>query len=148
MIRDAAIGFAGGAFGGLVNALFVWIVGLLGITAALGIEVAPPLAKEMIYSKVTWGGVFGFFFMRAFLKHWRLLQGLVISLLPTLVQLVIVFPVKTDAGFLGLGLGSLTPVLVLVANAVWGLAAGAVVLLAERGLPERIAPSGAKRARA
>lgn len=147
MLRDAAIGFSGGALGGLVNALFVWIVGLLGVTAALGIDVAPPLASGMIYSKITWGGVFGFFFLVPFLQRWRLVQGLVISLLPSLVQLVIVFPVKTEAGFLGLGLGGLTPVLVLVANAVWGLAAGATVMLAERGLPARAASAEGQHAR-
>jgi hypothetical protein len=51
------------------------------------------------------------------------LRGLVFSLGPTIVQLLIVFPVQTEAGLLGLGLGAMTPVLVVVFNAVWGLVA-------------------------
>jgi len=140
MIRDAAIGFAGGAFGGLVNAVFVWALGILGVTAAFEIAVQPTLTPELLYSKITWGGIFGLGFLAARFSGWRLFQGLALSLAPTLVQLFVVFPVKTDAGFLGLGLGALTPVLVLVANAVWGLAAGLIVLIAEHGLPKRTAP--------
>ena len=45
------------------------------------------------------------------------------SLGPSLVQLFVVFPVKTEQGVLGLGLGALTPVFVLLFNAVWGLTA-------------------------
>ena len=41
---------------------------------------------------------------------------------PSLVQLLIVFPAR-GAGALGSELGTLTPLLVLLLNAVWGLVA-------------------------
>jgi hypothetical protein len=50
-------------------------------------------------------------------------RGLVFSLAPTIVQLFVVFPEKTAAGVMGLGLGALTPLVVLAANAIWGLVA-------------------------
>jgi hypothetical protein len=50
-------------------------------------------------------------------------KGLVLSLGPSLVQLFWVFPMKAGKGVMGLELGTLTPLLVLIFNAVWGLAA-------------------------
>jgi hypothetical protein len=37
--------------------------------------------------------------------------------------LLYVFPRETGQGLFGLGLGALTPVFVLAANAIWGLSA-------------------------
>jgi hypothetical protein len=52
-----------------------------------------------------------------------LYRGLIFSLGPTVVQLFIVFPIKASKGIMGLDLGLLTPLLVFVFNAIWGLAA-------------------------
>ncbi len=49
--------------------------------------------------------------------------GLILSLGPSLVQLFVVFPYKTGKGMMGLDLGTMTPLLVLVFNAFWGVAA-------------------------
>jgi hypothetical protein len=49
-------------------------------------------------------------------------RGLVFSLGPSLVAFLIVFP-RMSVGLFGLELGALTPLLVLVVNGVWGLAA-------------------------
>ena len=54
--------------------------------------------------------------------HWWL-RGIVLSLAPTAFQLLYLFPRESGHGLLGLGLGTLTPVFVLAANALWGLAA-------------------------
>jgi hypothetical protein len=58
-------------------------------------------------------------------------QGLLLSIGPTLVQLFVVFPLLTPTGTAGLGLGSLTPVFVVVFNAIWGVAAAWWVRRAE-----------------
>jgi hypothetical protein len=39
------------------------------------------------------------------------------------MQLFVVFPLKAYKGYLGLELGGMTPVLVVVLNAVWGISA-------------------------
>jgi hypothetical protein len=51
------------------------------------------------------------------------LKGLIYSLGPTLVQLFIVFPFKANQGMMGFGKGALTPVFVIIFNAVWGITA-------------------------
>jgi hypothetical protein len=48
---------------------------------------------------------------------------LLFSLGPSIVQLLIIFPFKTNQGAFGLALGDLTPGLVLFFNAIWGLVA-------------------------
>ena len=115
--------FAAGSFGGLVNSLVLWLVGLYGITAALGVALAPALTPAWLYPRLVWGGIWGFLFLSPVprLRWW--VRGLVFSLGPSAVQMFVVFPERTPHGMLGLGLGALTPVFVLALNAIWGLAA-------------------------
>jgi len=131
MLSRAMLVFAAGAFGGLANSLAVWLFGLLGITTALGVAIAPTPTPEWLYPRIVWGGLWGFLFLLPLLrgKPWQ--AGLLFSLGPSLVQLLVVFPVKTEAGMLGLGIGALTPLFVLLFNAVWGLAAAALLARTE-----------------
>jgi hypothetical protein len=50
-------------------------------------------------------------------------RGVLLSLGPTLVQLFWIFPFKAHAGYLGFELGYLTPLLVFLFNAIWGITA-------------------------
>ena len=63
-------------------------------------------------------------FFLPILKNKTFVRSLVFSLGPSIVQLFIVFPIKAQKGMLGLDLGVLTPLFVLIFNAVWGIAAG------------------------
>jgi len=114
---------AAGAFGGLINALVVWLFGAIGITAALGVKIAPPLSPPFLYSKIVWGGIWGLVFLLPLLNNRLYLKGLILSLGPTIIQLFVVFPIKAQKGLMGLDLGALTPVFVLLFNAAWGIAA-------------------------
>ena len=60
-----------------------------------------------------------------------IVQGLILSLGPTLAQLFLVFPLAAHKGVLGLQLGPLTPALVIFFNAVWGITAGLWLKLTE-----------------
>lgn len=122
-MHAALLVFAAGALGGLANSVAVWLFGVLHVTTALGVAVAPAASPEWLYPRLVWGGLWGFLFLSPTPAGPWWLRGLVFSLGPSLVQLLIVFPIKTDAGLLGLGLGALTPVFVLIFNAVWGLVA-------------------------
>mgnify|MGYP001812383084 CR=1 FL=1 len=124
--------FSAGSLGGLLNSLAVWIFGVLGITTALGVQIAPALTPPWLYPRLVWGGIWGILFFLPILKNNTFLRGLVFSLGPTIVQLFIVFPVKAQKGTLGLALGALTPVFVLIFNAVWGLVAAYWVEYVER----------------
>jgi hypothetical protein len=115
--------FTAGAFGGLLNGLAVWLFGAIGITGALGVKIAPQLSGPFLYPRLVWGGIWAFAFFFPFLKNRLLLKGLILSLGPTVIQLFVVFPVKAQKGLMGMDLGSLTPLFVLLFNAVWGLGA-------------------------
>ena len=62
-------------------------------------------------------------FLLPLLRQSRLLQGLLYSLGPTIVQLFIVFPIKANKGVMGLDLGAMTPLFVIIFNGVWGICA-------------------------
>lgn len=119
----ASAAFSAGCLGAVANSLLVWAFGALGVTQTLGVAIAPVLTPEWLYPRIVWGGLWGFLFLitRPSWSWWA--QGLFLSLGPTAVQLLLVFPLKTPAGLLGLGLGAATPFFVLLFNAAWGLVA-------------------------
>ena len=123
-MRNLSLIFVAGCWGALLNTLAIWLFGLLGIAQALGVQIAPSLTPAFLYPRLVWGGLWGFLFLVP-LGRWSFpARGLFFSLGPTLVQLFIVFPFMTHKGALGLQLGYLTPVLVVVYNAIWGYGAG------------------------
>ena len=115
--------FAAGCFGGLLNSLAVWIFGVLGISSALGVKIAPQLSASWLYPRLVWGGIWGVLFLLPLMQRRYLYRGLIFSLGPTIVQLFIVFPMKAHKGVMGFDLGLLTPLLVFGFNAIWGLTA-------------------------
>lgn len=124
--------FSAGAFGGLAHALAAWLAGATGVSAALGLSLAPGLTAEFLYPRIVWGGIFGFLFMfrwPAGPLPWR---AVVYSLGPTLVQLLILFPFREGKGWFGLALGPAMPMMVIALNLIWALAA-ALFLSAGRG---------------
>lgn len=126
-MNKLAIAFSAGAFGGLANSIAVWIFGYLGISAMLGVAIAPNLTAAWLYPRLVWGGIWGFLFLLPFLKRSLFLKGALLSLAPTVVQLLLIFPYQTNKGNLGLDLGLLTPLLVVFFNLVWGLAAAFII---------------------
>jgi hypothetical protein len=119
----ASMSFAAGAFGALVSSLAIWAAGAYHLTARLGIGIAPGLTPNWLYPRIVWGSLWGFLFMLPMVRgHWWL-RGIVLSLAPSAFQLLYVFPRQAGQGYFGLGLGALTPVFVLAANAIWGLSA-------------------------
>jgi hypothetical protein len=120
LVKKASLVFAAGCLGALLNSLAVWLFGDLGITAALGIKIAPKLSPAFLYPRLVWGGIWGLLFLLPMLPTRVWSRGFIFSLGPTLVQLFVVFPMKTNKGMMGVDLGMLTPLLVVVANAIWG----------------------------
>ena len=118
----ARLFFAAGALGGLANSVVAWSFGELGVSRALGVSLQPELSPAWLYARVVWGGLWGGLFVLPLANRAWVRRGLLLSLGPSLVQLLVVFPARS-AGMLGLGLGALTPLLVLTTNAVWGLVA-------------------------
>ena len=117
--------FAAGSLGGLANALAVWLAGAAGLTLALGVKLAPALNPAMIYQRMIWGGIWGILLVLPVLRGSIFWRGLLFSLGPTAVQLLVVFPQVANKGLYGLELGTLTPAFVVVFNAIWGWVAAA-----------------------
>lgn len=120
--------FVAGLLGGLFNSLALWLAGHYGITDLVGVHLAPELNPVWLYPRLVWGGLWGLIYYVTIARprtrrHW-VRKGLWVSLLPTAVQLFIIFPNTTHHGMLGLGLGQLTPLVVLLVNAVWGFFTG------------------------
>jgi hypothetical protein len=115
------LAFSSGCLGGVINSLVLWLFGQAGITAKFGVRLAPALTHQWLYPRVVWGGIWGFLFLLPLLRTDTLLQGLILSLGPTIVQLFVVFPFQLGKGVLGLDLGNYTPAFVIFFNAVWGV---------------------------
>ncbi|UCG39575.1 MAG: hypothetical protein JSV00_04965 [bacterium] len=122
-LRRLSVLFAAGAVGGLVNSLSLWILGKLGVTTSLGVKLAPALTPPWLYPRLVWGGIWGALFLIPLFRRSPFKRGLLYSLGPTAVQLFVVFPYKAQKGTFGLDLGALTPLFVIVLNAIWGIAA-------------------------
>lgn len=131
-IRKLSLVFAAGALGGLVNSTVIWLFGRAGITAELGVKLAPALTPAWLYPRLVWGGIWGILFLLPLAQNRPFQQGLLISLGPTIVQLFVIFPYQLNKGMMGLDLGTLTPVFVLFFNAVWGVAAALWLRASER----------------
>ncbi len=123
MFRRLSVLFSAGALGGLVNSIAVWAFGQAGITKALGVAIAPALTPQWLYPRIVWGGIWGFIFLLPILENSPFWQGVFFSIGPTLVQLLVVFPMKAQKGTAGLQLGTLTPLFVFIFNAIWGIVA-------------------------
>lgn len=121
LCKKLTLVFSAGCLGGFTNSLAVWFFGIAGITSAFGVKIAPALSPSWLYPRLIWGGIWGLLFLLPILQKKRYLQGILLSLGPTIVQLFIVFPFIAQKGIMGLELGMLTPVFVLIFNAVWGI---------------------------
>jgi hypothetical protein len=123
LARSLSLCFAAGAAGALLQAFAVVAAGELGLYRAVGVALAPALTREFLYRRLVWGGLWGALLALPFPANRWVRRGLVIGLAPALAQLLVFFPYVTGQGFLGLELGAATPLVVLLSNAVWGIAA-------------------------
>ncbi len=121
--------FTSGCIGGAAYGLTVWACGYYGLAHSLGVSIAPTLSPHWLYPLIVWGGIWGLAFLLPILRSNLFVKALVLSLLPSLVQLLVIYPFKTRYGIAGLGLGSLTPVLVLLFNASWAIVTATAIKL-------------------
>nr|WP_246325434.1 hypothetical protein [Dissulfurirhabdus thermomarina] len=102
--------------------MLLWLLGSAGVTAMMGVAIHPRLTAAWLYPRLVWGGLWGLLFLVPLLRGRPVARGLVFGLAPSAAMLAVVFP-GTGKGVLGVGLGALTPLLVLAMNAVWGVTA-------------------------
>lgn len=128
-MKNLFIYFTAGCIGAVANSLVVWFFGDIGITRAAGVVIAPALSAQWLYSRIVWGGIWGLVFVLPLFRSNLVLKGSLLSLLPTIVQLLVIFP-DAGKGMGGMALGTLTPVFVLFFNWIWGVVAAAAIKIA------------------
>ncbi len=111
-MKNALLVFAAGCLGGLVYCLVMWLFTRYGISQSLGVSLYGSLAPNWVYPRIVWGGLWGLLFLLPLMSSSLFMRSLVMSLIPALVQLFIIYPFYTSQGIAGLKLGLLTPVLV------------------------------------
>ena len=130
-MKKLLVFFAAGCVGALANSLTVWLFGHQGITRSIGVSMSPALSPEWLYPRIVWGGLWGLLFMLPMLNSRLFAKGSVLSLLPTAVQLFVVFPFVAHKGIAGMKLGLYTPAVVLFFNWVWGMVTAVTIKLAK-----------------
>lgn len=122
MLRKLSAGFTGGVIGGLLSGLLFWELGRDGILAWSGIALHPALSLGWLYPRLVTGGLWGLLFVLPLLPGRPATRGLLWSLAPSAYVLLHRMP-AAGKGLFGLGYGALTPALILLLYAVWGITA-------------------------
>ncbi len=122
MIRKISGALTGGAIGGLVDSINITILGKTGISDLLGVSMKPEFTAPWLYQRMIWGGIWMLLLLLPFWKKQTILRGCLFSLLPSAMMLFMVLP-SMGKGLLGLGFGTLTPVVVIVLNFIYGIVA-------------------------
>ena len=130
-MKKILICFGAGCLGALANSLTVWFFGDFGITKALDVSIAPSLTPAWLYPRIVWGGIWGLVFIAPVLKSHPIRKGLLMSLFPSLVQLLVLFPIRENQGYMGFDLGIFTPLFVVFFNMVWGVVTSISIRLAK-----------------
>jgi hypothetical protein len=122
MIRKLSGAFTGGAIGGLVDSVSIWVLSNIGITSLLGVSMKPEFTAPWLYQRMVWGGIWMLLLLLPVWEKRTVLRGCIFSLLPSAMMLFMVFP-NMGKGVLGLGFGTLTPVVVICLNFIYGIVA-------------------------
>jgi hypothetical protein len=122
MLRNLSAAFTGGVIGGLLSSLLYWELGRDGVIAWMGVAMHPGLSLAWLYPRLIIGGLWGLVLLLPLLPSRPATRGLLWSLAPSAFTLLHIMPMA-GKGLFGFGYGALTPILILLINAVWGLAA-------------------------
>lgn len=122
MVRKISGAFTGGALGALIDSVNIWALGQTGTTAWLGIGLRPQFTSSWLYPRLVWGGIWAMLLIIPFLRQKTAMRGILMSIIPTTMMFVMVFP-EMGMGLFGLKAGLLTPLLVLLLNFIYGMAA-------------------------
>jgi hypothetical protein len=122
MIRKVSAAFTGGAIGGFVDSFNIWAMGKAGISDMIGLSMKPEFNAPWLYQRMVWGGIWMLLLLLPLMGNRAILRGMLFSLLPSAMMLFIVFP-SMAKGMLGLGFGTITPLVVIGLNLIYGIVA-------------------------
>lgn len=129
MVRRLAMAYFAGAVGALIASFVLWLLAGAKVSEE-AVALVPGLSWSWIERRLLWGSLFGMGYPLVRRRGFTPVRsGLVLSLVPSILQLVLLMPLDNQ-GFLGLSLGGLTPLLVLSTNALWGWALARIMISA------------------
>lgn len=129
-MKNCLLAFAAGCFGGLIYCVVMWLFSRYGITHSLGVSLYGSVSPQWMYPRIVWGGLWGFLFLLPMLTSSIVARSFFISLIPTFVQLFIIYPFYAGKGIAGFQLGLLTPLLVWFFFWMWALATAILLRVA------------------
>ena len=92
MIGKMSAAFTGGAIGGFVDSVNIWMMGKSGISDMIGLTMKPAFTAPWLYQRMVWGGLWMLLLMLPLLRKRVLLRGCLLSLLPSTMMLFLVLP--------------------------------------------------------
>ncbi|MCF6187614.1 MAG: hypothetical protein L3J49_09125 [Desulfobulbaceae bacterium] len=110
-----------GGLGGITNSIVVWLLGVSGVTPALGFGMVPELTFEWLFRRVFASALWGFIFLIPIYQNDPIKKGVILGILPWLSSVLFIFPVRMNVGFFGLEFGNGTPVWTFFFAAIWGV---------------------------
>lgn len=130
-MKNTLVVFAAGCFGALIQAVVMWLFTRYGVMHSLHVNIAGSISPAWLYPRIVWGGMWGFLFLLPILSSSVFARSFVLALIPTGVQLFILYPFYEGKGVAGLSLGMLTPFVVFFFYWVWALATAITLRLAK-----------------
>lgn len=122
MIRKISAAFTGGAIGGFVDSFNIWAMGKTGISDLIALAMKPDFSAPWLYQRMVWGGIWMLLLLFPLWRKRVMLRGAMFSIVPSAMMLFMVLP-SMGKGMLGLGFGSITPLVVLGLNMIYGIVA-------------------------
>ena len=131
MVRRLASAYFAGAAAALAASLVLWVAARAGLLEALGVSLQPTLDWPKLAPQILWGSLWalGLPLLRRRMPGLNR-PALALALAPALAELFFFLP-EAHHQMLGVGLGPLTPVVVLAQWALWGWVLARVVIRVE-----------------
>lgn len=130
-MKSTLVSLAAGALGAAIMCIAMWLATHYGLTKALNVAISGSISPTWMYPRIVWGGLWGLLFLLPLFASSLLARTFVLALIPTLVQLFIIYPYYQGKGVAGLQLGMLTPFVVFFFFWIWSLATALILKLAK-----------------
>jgi hypothetical protein len=120
VVRNISGAFTGGVLGALLDSFNIWAMGVFGVSDYIGIGMKPEFTAPWAFKRMIWGGLWMLLLLLPLWKKRIILRGMLFSLAPSAMMLFLVLP-SMGKGILGLGFGTLMPVVVIGLNFIYGI---------------------------
>jgi hypothetical protein len=130
-MKNLLVVFAAGCLGALVQIIAMNLATRYGLIHSLHVQLSGSYSPSWVYPRIVWGGLWGLVFLLPILASSTFMRSFVLCLIPTAVQLFLIYPFYEGKGVAGLSLGMLTPFVVLFFYWIWALTTSITLRLAK-----------------